>query len=414
MSASAARKAEEEATVTACAIARDLQSFDLLIEDMETEMGPAWGGLEVEDALIFLEQPEARELEFIAIAIDRDDEGDLTAFAAIIRAAKAIGVKVILIAQDVSPMALHQLMRLGADDFLPYPLPEGALAQSIERVRTPALPPSSAVAAMLGKGGAKRDGVIIPVHGIAGGVGATTLAVNLAWELSEALKKDDRRVCILDLDVQFGSVGTFLDLPRKEAVFELLSDTEAMDEDSFRQALQVFNDQLHVLTAPSDAIPLDFLSKDDVNRLFDVAVSQFDFVFVDMPTALVTWTEAALNRAAVYFASLELDMRSAQNALRFIRTLKAEELPFEKVRYVLNRAPGFTDLSGKGRVKRLAESLDIEFSIQIPDGGRPVTEAGDHGLPLAQSAPKNAVRKEIQKHARSLAELVGDEAAKEG
>ncbi|RMD93236.1 MAG: pilus assembly protein CpaE [Alphaproteobacteria bacterium] len=412
MGASAARKQEDEAQVAACAIARDLQSFDLLIEDMEAEMGPAWGGLAVEDALIFLEQPEAQELEFLAIALDRDDEGDLSAFAAIIRAAKAIGVKVILIAQDVSPMALHQLMRLGADDFLPYPLPEGALAQSIERVRMPAVAPATAVSAAMGKGG-PRNGVIIPVHGIAGGVGATMLTVNLAWELSEELKKHDKRVCILDLDVQFGSVATYLDLPRKEAVFELLSDTEAMDEDSFRQALQCFNDQLAVLTAPADAIPLDFLTKDDVNRLFDVATAQFDFVFVDMPTALVTWSEAAINRAAVYFAALELDMRSAQNALRFIRTLKAEELPFEKVRYVLNRAPGFTDLSGKGRVKRLAESLDISFGIQLPDGGRPVTEAGDHGLPLAQSAPKNAVRKEIQKHAKSLADLAGD-AAKEG
>ena len=64
------------------------------------------------------------------------------------------------------------------------------------------------------------------VHGLAGGTGATTLAVNLAWELANADKKNAPSVCLLDFDLQFGSVATFLDLPRREAVYEMMSDTE--------------------------------------------------------------------------------------------------------------------------------------------------------------------------------------------
>lgn len=401
----------EPAPVVACAIARDVESFDLLIEDMEAELGPAWGGLDVDDGLSFLEQPEANHLEFVAIALDREDESDLTPFAGLIRAAQGIGVKVILIAQDVSPMALHQLMRLGADDFVPYPLPEGALAQAIARVRAPEPlvhepPPGRSTSG----GRAPREGAVFAVHGLAGGVGATTYAVNLAWEMSELLKDSDQRVCILDLDIQFGSVATCLDLPRKENIFELISDTEAMDSDSFGQALQTYNDQLWVLTAPADALPLDFLSKDDLTRIIDTAARQFDVVIIDMPTTMVSWTETALTRADIYFALLEMDMRCAQNTLRFTRTLKAEDLPIEKVRFVLNRGPKFTDLGGKGRVKRLAESLSIEIGMQLSDGGKQITQAGDHGLPIALSAPKNPVRKDIQKTAKSLAELAFDQA----
>jgi pilus assembly protein CpaE len=84
------------------------------------------------------------------------------------------------------------------------------------------------------------------------------------------------------------------------------------------------------------------------------------------------------------------------------RALKAEALPYEKLRYVLNRAPKFTDLSAKSRVKRMAESLEIRLEVQMPDGGPQVTQANDHGHPLAASAPKNPVRKEIQKLAKSL------------
>ena len=53
---------------------------------------------------------------------------------------------------------------------------------------------------------------------------------------------------------------------------------------------------------------------------------------------------------------------------------------------VLNRAPKFTDLSAKSRVKRMAESLDIDIEVQLPDGGAQVTQANDHGLPLSENA----------------------------
>jgi pilus assembly protein CpaE len=120
---------------------------------------------------------------------------------------------------------------------------------------------------------------------------------------------------------------------------------------------------------------------------------------------VVAWTEAVLQRAHVYFALMELDLRSAQNVLRFIRALKAESLPHEKLRYILNRAPRFADLGAKSRVKRMAESLDIAIEVQLPDGGAQVTQANDHGLPLSESAAKNPLRKEIQKLAKSLFEL---------
>ena len=152
-------------------------------------------------------------------------------------------------------------------------------------------------------------------------------------------------------------------------------------------------------------LPLDFVSQEDIQRIVDIAKANFDYVVIDMPTAVAHWTETVLNASQVYFALMELDMRSAQNTLRLVRALKGEELPVEKLRFVLNRAPGFTDLTGKSRVKRLADSLDIKIELQIPDGGKPIMQAGDHGLPLSEVAAKNPVRKELQKLAQTVHEL---------
>ncbi len=401
----------EAAPILACTISRDVQNFDLLIEDMEAELGESWGDLSFNDAAVFLRQPEAQALEFVAIAVDDEDEVNLARITDLIKTAKENQIKVILIAEEVSPIALHQLLRLGADDFVPYPLPEGALHEAIERMRAPA--PAAALTVVSADDGPvttlkptnNKDGVILPVHGLAGGAGASTFAVNLAWELATMSKVDAPRVCLLDFDFQFGSASTYLDLPRREAVYELLSDTAGADSLVFMQALVPFNDKLHVLTAPSEMLPLDIVTADDIAKLIQLAHANFDFVVIDMPTTVVSWTETVLQAAHVYFAVLELDMRSAQNALRMIRALKSEELPFEKLRFVLNHAPRFTDLSGKSRAKRLAESLDIDIEVFLPDGGHQVTQANDHGHPLAESAAKNPLRREILKLAKSVYEL---------
>ncbi len=397
--------------IVACTISRDVQNFDLLIEDMEAALGESWGDLGFAEALAFFGQPEAESLEFVALALDGDDEDNLVLMGEIIAQAKSRGIKVILIAEDVTPASLHQLLRNGADEFVPYPLPEQELQSAIDRLQAPDPEPAkSAQPTHQLKSDSSKDGALIVVHGMAGGAGSTTMAVNLAWELANVKSEEAPSVCIIDLDLQYGSVATYLDLPRREAVYEMLSDTDNLDEEVFGQALLSFEDKLQVLTSPSEMLPLDILTPEDIERVIKMARSHFDYVVIDMPSTLVQWSETVLQAAHVYFAMIELDMRSAQNALRMKRALQSEDLPFNKLRFALNRAPKFTDLSGKSRVKRMAESLSISIDLQLPDGGKPVTQGGDHGLPLASSAPKNPLRREIGKLAQSLHDLGRQEA----
>ena len=95
----------EPAPVVACTISRDVQNFELLIDDMERELGENWGDLSFDDALIFLQQPDSDHLKFVAVAVDGHDEADLTRITEVIRAAKAREVRVILIAAEVGPVA---------------------------------------------------------------------------------------------------------------------------------------------------------------------------------------------------------------------------------------------------------------------------------------------------------------------
>ena len=404
-------KAETEETgqIVACAVARDIENFDLLIEDMEAEFGENWGALTFEAAGAALTSDIGKNLKYVTVAVDKHDEEDLTLVADVIRTAREKDIKVVLVPHELNTVALHQLMRMGSDDFAPYPLPEGALHDAIERIsKVPepvAAPPAAALAP-----DTSRNGIVLPVYGLAGGVGATTFAANLAWEMQKLGENEGKKVCILDFDFQYGAVSTYLDVPRSEAVFELLSDAAAIDAAGLQQAMASFKDRLDVLAAPNDALPLEFVEPAGIENIIEQAKSIYDIVIIDVPTALVSWSEVVLEAAHLYFTVLGLDMRSAQNCLRFVRTLKAEDLPYEKVQFVLNYAPKFTDMSGKGRIKRMAESLEIEFRYQLPDGGKHVPAAGDEGVPLAEIAAKNPLRKEILKIAKTLSELVEDKA----
>lgn len=333
--------------------------------------------------------------DFFIIGVQDDNEADVKAAGDLIGAARENGLRVVLLAEALSPVSMHALMRAGADDFAPLPLPGSALADCIQNMSGAPVPRST---------GKVRKGLLYPVYGAAGGVGASTFAVNLAWETALATAKSDQKVAVLDFNFQYGSVATYLDLARREAIYELLSDTSTMDEEGFGQALTTYGGRLGVLTAPMDALPLDIITPDDVMAMLALARANFDYIFIDMPQTLAHWSDLLLQESEMFFAMMESDMRSAQNMLRFIRAVKAEELPLEKVAICLNRAPSFSDLSGKSRATKLEKSLGAKFNHKLPDGGKQVAAACDQGAPLAQAAKGNALRKEIKKVATKIVE----------
>ncbi len=360
--------------------------------------GDGWVAADIRSAMGAVHDVAAEGGRFLVIGVREEAEAELGAARELIAEAKLSGLKVILLAESLSPAAMHGLMRAGADDFAPLPLPPSALAESVARLRSGGMQPFG--------GSSSRNGMVFPVYGAAGGVGATTFCVNLAWETALEVAKSGKQVALLDFNFQYGTVATFLDLPRREAIYELLSDTSTMDEEGFSQALADYSGRMAVLTAPMDVLPLDIIGPEDVKTMLDLARASYDFIFVDMPQTLTHWSDLVLTESERFFAIMQTDMRSAQNMLRFLRAVKAEDLPIEKIAVVLNRAPRFTDLSGKSRARRLEQSLGVEFVVRLPDGGRQVASACDQGAPLAKAARGNALRKEIRRVARGLVRSV--------
>ncbi|MEM7236909.1 MAG: hypothetical protein AAF501_03660, partial [Pseudomonadota bacterium] len=187
--------------------------IDQLAEDLDLEFGPeAWlevANGEAEKAL----GSSAKDRTIAIVTLGSDLPQAVDGTAQLVRLAREAELLVLLVCGDVSPKTMHQLIREGVTEFAPYPEPKGALAESINRLR---LMRSSGGRALATTGSAlPRRGKVISVYGVAGGVGASTYAVNLSWELANLVRREGRRVVLMDFNFQYGSVATFLDVPRR-------------------------------------------------------------------------------------------------------------------------------------------------------------------------------------------------------
>ncbi|MFK7945526.1 MAG: CpaE family protein [Paracoccaceae bacterium] len=397
------RTSSDPEPTEAVVFADGFADVDALADDFDLEFGPGnWMDVRNSEAMTVLANG-AEDATFAIVAVSSDTPQAIDGTAELIRAARDTGLPVLLIVGDISSRATHRLMREGVAEFTPYPTSDGELQEAISRIRMSAnqtnLPMGPGMAAPI------RQGMVVTAYGTAGGVGASTFAVNLAWEMALLTRKKGKKIALLDFNFQYGSIATYLDVPRREAVYELVSEAASLDQTGLTQALSSYNDKLHVLTAPRDALPLDIVSPGDISAIIKLAREAFDYIIIDMPQSLMNWSEQVYSASDVFYALMEVDMRSAQNMFRFLRTLKSEDMALDKIKFVLNRAPGITDLSGKARVRRVADSLGLEFSVMLPDGGRYVTNACDQGVPLAEAAKSNGLRKEILKVAKAVLEM---------
>lgn len=365
---SIARLVPRPASLAACTISRDLGRFEQLVAEMEAELGDQWADLSLATAAGFL--ASSTGLRFVVFALDAADEGN-PAIAEAMEAARQAGLRIMLVCSGIGPVALQQILRLRPDDVLAYPLPHGALREAALRggaAEATGLGPVDDLAPAARR--PQRDGVAIPVVGVAGGVGATTLAIGLAYELGQR-----HRVCLIDLDPRSGSVAAYLNLNSTAPA-------------AFPQGLQNWRNRFHVLIATGGGLP----------RLIAAARAEFDVLLLDLPTGDTDLAAAVMAEADLGLSVMEPDARSIRSAMRLSRDLDPDARA--KLRHVVNRAPGAIDISGRARMRRFAGALTIAASL--PDGGRAVAAAAERAIPLAEAAPRNGFHRSLQSLAGSL------------
>ena len=241
----------------------------------------------------------------------------------------------------------------------------------------------------------------IAIQPVSGGAGATTIAVNLAAELTQL--PDPPEICLIDLNLQFGNIGTYFDLPANSRIADAYRQLSTLDHDSFQSCLHKISDHLRIFPAPAEILPVDGISERDLRRILSLARESADLILLDLPHVITDWSGAAWAEADIVFTICRADVRSAQNMSRLLALLRSERLAEGRIFHLLNDVPNRPDAPWIAAREGFEKGLGTTFFRQLPHGGSPVTDSCNTGTALHRVMPANPLRQSLSDLAQQLA-----------
>jgi pilus assembly protein CpaE len=297
---------------------------------------------------------------------------------------------------------LRRSMLAGAREFLVKPFSSDELTASIRQVharerdkqsRIAVAPTSTGAAAAAGD---REPGMVVAVFSPKGGVGRTTIAVNLAVAAATELGK---KVTLVDGSFQFGDVGVLLNLnPKNKSIADLVPELEAGEPESLDTFVINHSAGIRVLLAPPSPEMAELITPAAVRKVVESLRLDNDLVVVDCTSSFNDSTLAILDTADVILTMLSLEITSIKNMRLFLEV--AEQLGYEsgKVRLVLNRADSTLGI----RVADVEHSIGRKVDHTIVSDGRSVVYALNRGVPFFLSNKEAQVSQDILRLATAV------------
>src|SRR5258706_8039633 len=303
---------------------------------------------------------------------------------------------------------LRRSMLAGAREFLVKPFSSDELTASIRQVYTRERDKQSRMSAMPVMSGTPggpaskaddggHDGQVVAIFSPKGGVGRTTVAVNMAVAAATELGKS---VVLMDGSFQFGDVGVLLNLnPKNKSIADLVPELEAGELESIDTFVINHSAGIRVLLAPPSPEMAELITPSGVKRVLEALRKSHDLVVVDCTSWFNETTLAILDAADVVLTMLSLEITSIKNMRLFLEV--ADQLGYEqnKIKLVLNRA----DSSLGIRVADVESSIGRKVDHTIVSDGRSVVYALNRGVPFFLSNRQAQVSQDILRLAQSVA-----------
>jgi pilus assembly protein CpaE len=293
---------------------------------------------------------------------------------------------------------LRRSMLAGAREFLVKPFSSDELTASIRQVYIREREKAGRNATVpVPRGESAGAGVVVAVFSPKGGVGRTTVAVNLAVAAAVELGK---KVIVVDASFQFGDVAVLLNLnPKNKSMAELVQELDSShDAEAVDTYTMAHSSGIQALLAPSSPEMAELITPAGVKHVIELLRQRYDLVVVDCTAWFNDTTLGILDLADVVLTLLTLEITSIKNIRLFLEV--AEQLGYDnKIRLVLNRA----DTTLGIRVADVEHSIGRKVDNTIVSDGRAVVYALNRGVPFVLSNREAQVSQDILRLATAVA-----------
>lgn len=284
---------------------------------------------------------------------------------------------VIVLVPEITVDALQSANAAGCHNVIPFPDTAKELCDYIHRVYSTE---NGRIDALDKNEHVTWASKVLTVFGAKGGLGKTTIATNLAIKLAEGNKK----VAVVDLDLQFGDVHIFMDVEPKETIADLMQDLATPTIDSVRSYMNIHSSGVHILCAPKSPEYADLISGERIQRLLGLLRANYDYVIIDTGPNFSDVTLAALEASSTILFVTGLDVSILKNSRVALNILDSLGLK-KKVRVIINRAVELSSIT----IDDVQRIVDAPILMRIPSDYMVAVAALNQGQPFVQAMPKS-------------------------
>ncbi len=299
--------------------------------------------------------------------------------------------QIVILSVQGDPGYMRRAMLAGARDFLTKPPSASELISAVRRAGEMAHQERAKIAASSvpsGGGSANMPATTAPLAGVfgaqgrviavyapKGGIGATTIAVNLAV----ALHNEDTRVAVVDLKLQYGDVALFFNEHGKNTILDLAPRVDELDTDVVSSVMITHEKSgVHLLPAPLRLEDADSVTAEQVVKVLDFLRQMYDYIVVDTSSYLNEPTGAALDASDLIVLLTTQEIPAIKNARLFIDLARASEWEDDRLLLTINRYDKRINISPD----RVASNLKLPLSAIVPLDEKTVIPAANQGVPF--------------------------------
>jgi pilus assembly protein CpaE len=327
------------------------------------------------------------------IALDNDPDRAIDLIERL--ASEASDTALLAVSANTDGHQILKTIRAGAREFLTLPLSNEDLSAALGRVSQQKFG---------GADSSSRACDVIAVAGATGGVGTTSVAVNLACVLSADSRNS---VALLDLDLALGDADVFLDAIPDYTLADVVQNVSRLDIQLLKQSLTKHSSGLYLLPRPVELHDTAAITDESIRKVIGLLKASFSHLIIDLSKTYSPVDMAAIENATRVILLTQLDLPCLRNVVRLMMSFEEIEGLKSKVEIVVNRA-GLD--SGQISLKKAKETLGREVFALLPNDYRTMVEVRNNGVPLINQAPKAAITQAFRDlAAKVLGELEEEE-----
>lgn len=302
---------------------------------------------------------------------------------------------IILAPPAATPEEVRRLFRAGARDVLGMPIGHDQLIAALREALGPGVMGDS-------------KGCVLAVAKSAGGVGATTIAVNIAGHFANPPRGkrgetvNPLKVAVLDFDVQYGACALALDLVPRKDLTEILRAPKRLDAHFLDGVLERHRSGVRLLAAPQAVTPLEAIDGEVATSIVNVAASAYDLVIVELPQAMTDWSGALLRRADRVLLVSTAAVRGVAGARRLLDAAAELDVDVSRWSLAFNRLNSVLD--GADIIDQAKRALRARVVGALTEDPA-VRAAGDRGRMIWETAPQTRFAKELRPLCLELAQM---------